>query len=63
VPKLLRSEISIAPPRPDAPLAGSGLIVANPPFPLERELQTILRALVRLLAPTARYRVDWLSRE
>jgi len=63
VPKILRCEFSIAPPRADAALAGSGLIIVNPPFPLERELRLILAALTRLLAPQGDYRLDWLARE
>jgi 23S rRNA (adenine2030-N6)-methyltransferase len=63
VPKILRCEFSIAAPRADTALAGSGLIIVNPPFPLERELQAILAALTGLLAPQGRYRLDWLARE
>lgn len=67
VPKILRCELSIAPPRADGALAGSGLIIVNPPFPLERELRVILAALARLFAPVAapshRYRLDWLAGE
>ena len=63
IPKILRCELSIAPPRVDGALAGSGLVVVNPPYPLERELRIILPALTRLLAPTGAYHVDWLSGE
>jgi len=63
IPKLLRCELSIGPARADGALTGSGLIVVNPPFPLERELRVLLPALVRWLAPTGSYRLDWLSRE
>lgn len=63
VPKILRCEFTIAPPRADGALAGSGLIIVNPPFPLERELRVILPVLTRLLAPMGTYRLDWLSRE
>ena len=63
IPKILRCELSIAPPRADGALAGSGLVVVNPPYPLERELRTILPALTRLLAPTGAYCLDWLSGE
>lgn len=63
IPKLLRCELSIGPARAEGGLNGSGLIVVNPPFPLERELRVILPALVRLVAPTGTYRVDWLSGE
>ena len=45
IPKILRCELSIAPPRADGALAGSGLVVVNPPYPLERELRIILPAL------------------
>src|SRR6516165_9310492 len=63
IPKILRCELSIGPARADGALTGSGLIVVNPPFPLERELRVLLPALVRWLAPTGTYRLDWLSRE
>jgi 23S rRNA (adenine2030-N6)-methyltransferase len=63
VPKILRCEFTIAPPRADGALAGSGLIIVNPPFPLERELRVILPVLTRLLAPMGAYRLDWLSGE
>ena len=45
VPKILRCEIMLGAPRADAGLIGSGLIVVNPPFVLERELQMLLPAL------------------
>ena len=63
VPKILRCELSIAPPRAESALDGSGLIIVNPPFPLERELRVILPVLRRLLAPMGAYRLDWLSGE
>ena len=63
VPKILRCELTITPPRADGALAGSGLIIINPPFPLQRELQVVLPVLTRLLAPMGAYRLDWLSKE
>ena len=63
VPKILRSELAIAPPRTDAALTGSGLIIVNPPFPLQRELGLLLPVLTRSLAPAGRYRLDWLAAE
>jgi 23S rRNA (adenine2030-N6)-methyltransferase len=63
VPKILRCELTIAPPRADGALAGSGLIIVNAPFPLQRELQVVVPVLTRLLAPMGAYRLDWLSRE
>jgi 23S rRNA (adenine2030-N6)-methyltransferase len=73
LPKILRCEVSLGPPRSDGALAGSGLIIINPPFPLERELRVILPRLTGLLAPVRApmvtpvvkpldaYRLDWLS--
>jgi 23S rRNA (adenine2030-N6)-methyltransferase len=63
VPKILRCELSIAPPRPDAALTGSGLIIVNPPFALERELGVLLAVLSRSLAAAGSYRLDWLAAE
>jgi len=63
VPKILRCELSFGPPRATGALAGSGVIIANPPYPLESELRTLLPALTRLLAPAGAYRIDWLARE
>jgi 23S rRNA (adenine2030-N6)-methyltransferase len=62
--KILRCEMMVQPPRPDAGLAGSGLILVNPPFTLEAELRVLLPALVPVLAPgqdQASQRVDWLT--
>jgi 23S rRNA (adenine2030-N6)-methyltransferase len=44
-------------------LAGSGLIVANPPFTLEPELRVLLPALTRILSKKAASSIDWLARE
>ncbi len=63
VPKVLRCEITLRPPRPDAGLVGSGLIVVNPPHTLAQDLETLFPVLIRVLAPTGAYRLDWLSRE
>jgi 23S rRNA (adenine2030-N6)-methyltransferase len=63
IPKLLRCELSIGPARTEGGLTGSGLILVNPPFPLERELRVLLPALVRWLVPNGTYRLDWLSGE
>jgi 23S rRNA (adenine2030-N6)-methyltransferase len=64
IAKILRCEIMLHPPRADAGLAGSGLILLNPPFTLEADLRILLPALVRVLAPggeKASHRVDWLA--
>jgi 23S rRNA (adenine2030-N6)-methyltransferase len=64
MPKILRSELMLHPPRVDGGLAGSGLIVVNPPFTLEADLRILLPALVGALAPgveEASQRVDRLA--
>jgi 23S rRNA (adenine2030-N6)-methyltransferase len=63
VAKIMRCELLVGEPRPDTGLVGSGLIVANPPYPLESELEILLPNLVRLLGPGGSHRVDWLARE
>jgi 23S rRNA (adenine2030-N6)-methyltransferase len=61
VPKVLRCELSLGPPRADAGLLSSGLIVVNPPFTLEPDLQRLMPALAGLLSPRASWRLDWLT--
>ena len=60
IAKVLRTELTLGPPRADAGLVGSGLMVVNPPFTLAAELRTLLPALAGLLSPQAAYRTDWL---
>ena len=64
IAKILRCELVVGPQREDAGLAGSGLIVVNPPFTLEGDLRILLPVLGGLLArerhPTDQ-RIDWLS--
>ena len=63
IAKILRCEITLGPPQPDAGLVGSGLILVNPPYPLSAELRSLLPALGRLFAPGVASRLDWLSQE
>ena len=66
IAKILRSELQLGAPAADAGLAGSGLVVVNPPFTLEKELRVLLPALGRLLARGSAkpvHRVDWLAGE
>jgi len=53
----------MGPPRAEAGLVGSGLVVVNPPFTLERDLHVLMPALCRLLSPEAAARTDWLASE
>jgi 23S rRNA (adenine2030-N6)-methyltransferase len=61
IASVLRCEIMTGPPRAEAGLIGSGLIVINPPFTLEAELRTLLPVLARMLSPQAAHRLDWLA--
>ena len=63
IAKLLRSEIALGPPQADSGLIGSGLIVVNPPYTLERELTTLQPGLARMFSTAAVSRLDWLARE
>jgi 23S rRNA (adenine2030-N6)-methyltransferase len=63
VPKMMRCEITLGPARADAGLLGSGLIVVNPPYKLDRELEILLPALARSFSPAAWHRLDWLAQE
>ncbi len=62
IPKVLRAELSL-PPRPDGRLAGTGLIIVNPPWTLHGELEALLPALGTVLgaAPHGGTRLDWLT--
>ncbi len=62
VPNVLRCELTIGAGR-DGGLAGSGLLMVNPPFTLERDLRVLMPAVCRLLAPEAGVKTDWLARE
>ena len=63
LPKTLRCEMTLGPPRADAGLIGSGVIVVNPPYTLERDLKILLPVLIRVLSQQAASRLDWLVRE
>ena len=63
LPNVLRCELMLSPARADAGLAGSGLILLNPPFRLDAQLRALLPELGRILSPGAACRVEWLARE
>ena len=64
ISKILRAEMSIAPVPAADRLVGTGLIIVNPPWTLERELAVLLPALAECLSPDqGRFRLDWLARE
>jgi 23S rRNA (adenine2030-N6)-methyltransferase len=63
--KILRAEVNVAAKPDPSRLTGCGLIVVNPPWTLEQELQTLLPALAAVLAggEGAGARVDRISGE
>jgi 23S rRNA (adenine2030-N6)-methyltransferase len=65
IPKLLDIEFEIRPASSEPTLDGSGMLVVNPPFTLERELRTVLPAVHRLLAvgKPAHWSLEWLAGE
>ena len=63
-PKLLRAELWVHPTDNPAGLNGSGLAIANPPWPLEDELRELLPWLAAQLAQSqGGWRLDWLIEE
>jgi 23S rRNA (adenine2030-N6)-methyltransferase len=64
IPKSLRAEVIVGPADQER-LHGSGLIVVNPPWTLERELAVLLPALATVLRrdDTGGARLDWLTGE
>jgi 23S rRNA (adenine2030-N6)-methyltransferase len=64
VGKILRAEMTTANVPAADRLIGSGLIVVNPPWTLERELARLLPVLAQCLAPDKGcFRLEWLVRE
>jgi 23S rRNA (adenine2030-N6)-methyltransferase len=64
IAKILRAEIRIAA-RQDETLIGSGILLVNPPWKLETELESLLPALAGVLRRDRRgaARLDWLAAE
>lgn len=65
IPKILDVVFEVRLPSPEPRLDGSGMIVVNPPFMLERELSIVFPALHKLLALDKRsvWSLDWLAGE
>jgi len=65
VRRVLRIDHRIRRPTADGPLAGAGMLVVNPPWPLADEIAGVIDELAALLAagPGAGGRVDWLVDE
>jgi 23S rRNA (adenine2030-N6)-methyltransferase len=65
IAKMLRAELTVAPLTDPTRLNGSGLILVNPPWTLEKELSALLPALAGILGQEDKggFRLDWLTRE
>ena len=65
IPKILRSELTVGPASEQNQLFGSGLLVINPPWTLERDLAVMMPALSSLMrrAPAGSANVDWIVDE
>ena len=65
IPRILRAELSVAPPREPNRLGACGLIAVNPPWTLASELQILLPELAATLSGegAGTHRVDWLTGE
>ncbi|MET0437970.1 MAG: 23S rRNA (adenine(2030)-N(6))-methyltransferase RlmJ [Devosia sp.] len=65
IPKILRLELTIRAPSDPPRLHGTGMIVVNPPFVLEKEMRTLLPLLADVLSDEGRgqWRIDWVATE
>jgi 23S rRNA (adenine2030-N6)-methyltransferase len=65
IPKLLVAELFVRAPQTEGELAGTGLLILNPPFTLEAKLATLLPYLSSVLARSAgaESRLEWLVGE
>ena len=63
--RILRTELMVRGPARPARLFGTGLIVVNPPFTLEAELNVLFPALADVLGDNGRggFRLDWIRGE
>ena len=61
--KVLRAEILVAPLSDPTRLNGAGMILVNPPWPLENELSALLPVLAGILGRQGKggFRLDWLG--
>lgn len=62
--KILQVELGVAPDTNQRGMTASGMIVINPPWKLESEMQTILQFLKQAIAPaTGHFKVEWVVPE
>ncbi|HEX5507633.1 MAG TPA: 23S rRNA (adenine(2030)-N(6))-methyltransferase RlmJ [Pseudolabrys sp.] len=65
IAKILRAEFTVRPLHDPTRLNGSGLILVNPPWTLEKELSVLLPELAKVLGRNGKggFRLDWLAGE
>lgn len=65
IPKILLAELCVLPDAASKPMKGSGMILINPPWQIDGELEVILPWLWHVLAPEGRggWRIEWLTPE
>ncbi|RBM41707.1 23S rRNA (adenine(2030)-N(6))-methyltransferase RlmJ [Vibrio tarriae] len=62
--KILQIELGVSPDTNERGMTASGMIVVNPPWTLESQMQTILPFLKQAIAPaTGHYKVEWVMPE
>ncbi|ENM5774447.1 23S rRNA (adenine(2030)-N(6))-methyltransferase RlmJ [Vibrio mimicus] len=62
--KILQIELGVSPDTNERGMTASGMIVVNPPWTLESQMQTILPFLKQAIAPaTGHYNVEWVVPE
>ncbi|ENM5747022.1 23S rRNA (adenine(2030)-N(6))-methyltransferase RlmJ [Vibrio mimicus] len=62
--KILQIELGVSPDTNERGMTASGMIVVNPPWTLESQMQTILPFLKQAIAPaTGHYKVEWVVPE
>jgi 23S rRNA (adenine2030-N6)-methyltransferase len=65
IAKMLRAELTVGPNRAATRLAGTGLVVINPPWTLEADLAVLLPVLAEVLGRErpGTFQLDWLTTE
>ncbi|MBV2142734.1 23S rRNA (adenine(2030)-N(6))-methyltransferase RlmJ [Falsochrobactrum sp. TDYN1] len=65
IAKIMQIELAIRAPSPDPRLDGTGMIVINPPYTLESEMQILLPCLTKLLGEEkgSNFSVQWIRGE
>jgi 23S rRNA (adenine2030-N6)-methyltransferase len=65
IPKIMRIELTIRSPSLEPRLDGTGMIVVNPPYTLESEMQTLLPCLTKLLSEEkgSNFSIQWIRSE